>query len=471
MATGCGGGLGLQKDAKVAKELQRGLLLKAILDWSCEAISNPLQTAACLRRDARSLRTSRPSVAIALALCILTNSTAAADVQDVAVRVDKPTAWVGQRLSFFVELRSAGSFSGSASFDLPQLPGVLVMKIGSPVVGSQDLEGSSWFIQTHEFALFSQRAGKVIIPEFPVRFSRRDDFTGPVNDVQAKCPSFKIDIQRPPDSDGVGFLITTESLDVTETWDPTPGDAEVGAIFKRTIIQRTQQLPGMALAPISQDAPDGIRVYQGDATTNDKLERGDFLGERKETVTYLLQKPGELVLPELNYVWWNPKTETLESKQLPSVTFNVAAPLTMTSEEEVGSTGNWRWMVFSLAGIAFAAFQWRRIRTMIQVFWKQLNPPDQVAARRLLRACHNNDASAASSAWTAWSSTQPVDFVAEPKLAAAITLLQRSIFGPAETSEWSGDELAVAFVRQQDVANTRRSQTEDVALPPLNPLT
>ena len=310
-------------------------------------------------------RTSILTIA-AFSLMAVFISAARGDVEPVVVRADQQEAWVGQRVSFFVELRSSGSFAGAASFDLPDLPGVMVMKIGNPVVGSQPLEGESWFIQTHEFALFSQHSGTLKVPTFPVRFAEREGFTGPAVDVQGNCPAFQIDIQRPPGSEQVSFLVTTESLDIAEVWNPTPGTAEVGAIFKRTITQRAQQLPGMALAPVPDAVPDGVRVYTGDATTNDKLERGDFVGERKETVTYLLQKSGTLIFPELVYVWWNPRTKILESTTLPVVTFEVTAPPIDQTAVVQNDIRGWSWsmilfLIFGLAAAALIVFQWQQL--------------------------------------------------------------------------------------------------------------
>ena len=90
-------------------------------------------------------------------MCIRDSSlfsvSALADVAPVAVRMATPTVWVGQRATLYVELRAPGSFVGTASFELPRIPGTLLMRIGNPVVSSQDIEGASWFVQTHELSL------------------------------------------------------------------------------------------------------------------------------------------------------------------------------------------------------------------------------------------------------------------------------------------------------------------------------
>lgn len=394
-----------------------------------------------------------------------------AQVDPVAVRFDQSTAWVGERLSFFVELRSAGSFSGSASFDLPQLPGSMVLKIGSPVVASEDVDGKNWFVQSHEFALFSQRSGTLSVPEFSVRFRCRDDFTGPVNDVKGTCPSFQVDIKRPPGSQQVPFLITTDSFDVSETWDPSPGPAEFGAIFKRTIVQKSQQIPGMALNPAPSESSEGVRVYSGTPITNDKLERGEFEGERSETITYLLQQSGEVRLPSIDYVWWNPKTEVLESKSLPAVMISVSAR-PPKSDVPIAKPSQWfAWSVLSilLLLLGTAVWQRRRLQALARQFTLYLNPPDQVAARSLLKACRHNDAQSAESAWNRWRNMQTAGYSPNSELAASVLELERHLFGPIAQAEWAGGKLEQVFRAEMLARKSVRQSAEVSALPHLNP--
>jgi hypothetical protein len=395
---------------------------------------------------------------------------AQAEVAPVAVRVPEPKAWIGQRVTFYVELRAPGSFVGTASFDLPQIPGALLLKIGNPVVSSEEIEGESWFVQTHEFALFSQKPSVLKVPAFPVRFARRDGFTGPATEVKARVPAAKIEIKRPPGSEGLGFLLTTESLDVSETWNPTPGQAEVGAMFKRTIVLRAPNLPGMALAPAPTAAPDGIRVYPGQAETNDKLERGDFLGERRETITYLLQKPGVLTLPALAYVWWNPKTEKLQSKTLPAMTFDVAAaPVAPAPAATSIAPHAWPWWLVAAMVVGLCGWQRHRLAAWAKQCWAGLNPPDRVAARQLLRACRCHQAVAAASAWTAWRSMQPDTFQPGAELHAAVAGLHRHLFGPAPAGTWQGAEFARAFRKNLAPVKLRASPPPVSPLPSLNP--
>lgn len=391
-----------------------------------------------------------------------------AGIEPVVIRVPEAKAWIGQRLPLYVELRARGSFAGAASFSLPEIPRTVIMKIGNPVVSLQQIDGESWFVQMHEFALFSQQSGTVEIPAFEVRFGSRDGFTGPVIEQQAQVPGTSIEIQRPPGSESIGFLVTTESLDLSENWEPEPqrqpGPVKAGAIFKRTIVQRAAQMTGMALAATPTDAPDGVRVYPGQPEVTDKTERGDFLGERRETITYQLQRTGSFELPELSYVWWNPKTEQLQSKTLPTVTFEVAA-----SGETTALHRDWFWLLAALLVTGLGLWQRRRVVMLLTQYWKQLNPPEGVAARKLLRACRRHEAAAAQTAWSQWHSLQDASFLAGPELRTAITEMQRCLFGPATTDTWSGIELARAFDAERTFAKTSDTVRTSSVLPLLNP--
>ena len=162
-------------------------------------------------------------------------------------------------------------------------------------------------------------------------------------EMEGNVPSLSVEIECPPGSDRIGFLITTESFDVSETWDPKPGPAKVGSVFRRTISQRADQVLGMALPPVPRTAPAGIHVYPSDPIVKDDTERGAFQGTRTETLTYLMEKAGTYSLPAIKFVWWNPKSETLQSHELPAATFDVApAPQkSQPIESEKRNPGTW----------------------------------------------------------------------------------------------------------------------------------
>lgn len=411
---------------------------------------------------------------VACLIVITTPSLLVAEVAPVAVDIANPEGWVGERIVVRIELRTKGSFAGSAGFDLPEIPRTTVLKLGSPVVSSKELEGESWFIQSHEFAFFSQQSGSILVPEFPVRFSRRDDFTGPVTDVVARCPAFQLTIKRPPGSEDVPFLITTDLLNVTEVWEPDPGSVKFGAILKRTITQEAGQVSGMALKPAPSDAPEGVRVYLDGVATNDRLQRGEFRGERSETITYLMQRSGQITIPEIRYLWWDPKEEKLQSKTLPSVLVNVADKPQSTQDQEAAETriSLLRIAVVILLPIVAGIVFWHRTLLWEQIgkFNSWLNPPERRASRRLRAACRQNNAHMANHAWASLRALRPDMGTTDGQLADAVLDLQRHLFGKSSPDAWDGSDLFKAFeqAHRRLKADTKSADNAH-GLPPLNP--
>ncbi|MEX1042296.1 MAG: hypothetical protein WDZ51_16815 [Pirellulaceae bacterium] len=390
-----------------------------------------------------------------------------AEVEPVSIRVPEPKGWTGQKIPFFLDLKAKGTFDGSASFSLPEVPQTVIIKVGSPVVSSEQIEGDTWFVQTHEFALFSQHSGTVTLPAFEARFASRDGFTGPATDRKENVPETHFEIQRPPGSEQLGFLVTASSIEIRETWSPQPGPAKVGDVFKRTISQTADQMTGIALAPPPQSVPDGVKVYVGDPQVADNTERGAFTGHRTDTITYVPQQPGPHTLPAVTYVWWNPETEELRSKTLPTVTFEVAAPPAPPAAP-VRRTA-WAWWLGAIVVVGgLLIWQRNNLAQAFQRYRRWLNPPEHVASRHLLNACRHNDAAAASRAWNVWLNLRSPEFEPIAPLRAAALDLESRLYGTT-SDPWRGNAMADAVREQLAVLRSQRPRNGKSDLPQLNP--
>ncbi len=409
---------------------------------------------------------------VLMVACMLLCIRAAAEVQPAVLDVSDSEIWTGQRLRFYVELRSRGSFSGAASFSLPRIPKTVILKVSNPVVSSKEIEGESWSIQQHEFALFSQANGRLQIPEFEVRFGRRDGFTGPVLDVRAMVPAAEVTIKRPPGSERFRFLITCKSIEINETWEPLPGPAVLGAVFTRTISQKAVGMTGMALMPPPESTDDGIRVYPEPEQIRDNTNRGDFTGERIDKMVYLMREPGTRTLPAITYAWWDPSSQEIYTKTLPAVTFEVAAPPESASSpvSSQSHASSYRWLFVLAAALLVVGWQRKRLVSMVtvasQTFWN----PERNSVRALRRACRRHDSASANTAWLQWRSLQGSGFETNASLKSAVSELQGAVYSKEPDGQWDGAALAIAFTQQLATAASNLHQSnEPSSLRPMNP--
>ncbi len=388
-----------------------------------------------------------------------------AEEAPVSISVPEKSGWIGQRLSFYVELYSEGAFRGPTSFILPQVQGLVIVKVGDPMVSSRPINGETWFVQSHEFALFSQKEGTIQLPGFPARFGTSQGFTGQGSEIRAEVPGFQVKVTRPPGTDPDQFLVTTTALSLSEQWNPHPGkEVKTGDVFKRTITQNAEEMTGMALAPAPLRVPDGIRVYPGEASVTDETERGAFSGQRVDTLTYLVERPGSYTLPAIRYDWWNPKTHKLESKTLLATTFTAVgsvAPAASTSKRESVILPI---AALILGGWALWAFR-QPILARLSRIRDTIDPPHNRTARALVAACRRNDAPTAERMLLQWQTEEP-GFSPDAELRQRIAELQRHLYGPQTADlSWKGAPLARAFRHRPRPS----PETVSPALPPLNP--
>lgn len=392
----------------------------------------------------------------------------AADKPPISSRIETKDPWVGERIAFYVEVCAKGSFDGATSFSLPQVPKTVIVKVGSPIVSSQQEGDDTWFVQTHEFAIFTQAAGKLTIPAFPVRYGHHEGFVGPVHDESGVVPAASVEVQAPSDWDPQQFLITTETLEVDETWQPQPGKIKQGDVVERTISQQADELTGMALSPPSQQAPPGVRVYLSQPAVSDAFDRGDLTGKRTDVIKYRFDQPGQMTIPKSTYVWWDPQKKQFGAKTLPAVTFEVAAVASLADTTPERPTSRlWLYGLIGAAAIvAVGLWQRQRLTDWLRSCWKAWNPPEVVVARRLRAACRGNDVSAAEAAWSAWQSLQASDWAPTPQLQTAVDQMHRSRYADPPLKNWNGVELLRAFALQQK-QRTKADATSP--LPAMNP--
>jgi hypothetical protein len=110
----------------------------------------------------------------------------------------------------------------------------------------------------------------------------------------------------------------------------TVDELEVGDSIKRTITVRARDLPAMFIPPLFPDgaSPSGLRAYPQSPVSQDLPGRDSdhTVGRRTESVTYVMEEPGDYTLPELDLRWWNRRTGRIETAEAPAISFQVSVP-------------------------------------------------------------------------------------------------------------------------------------------------
>jgi hypothetical protein len=423
----------------------------------------------------------RPSVMLCF-ICLPSVSTAA---EIVRAEIGKEAAWTGEAVPLIVTLYSPGPFSGTASFDLPRLPRTAFVKAGNPVVASQDVGGQSYFTQRHEFTIFTQNAGGVIVPGFPVRFAGKASFLSDPEPMEGVTPELHFQSKRPPGTDNMGVVVAVTRMEVTQIWNPSGMDTVVaGDVIERSITRRATGTTAMMLPPVSFDATEGVRLYSADPILEDHIERGASWAERRDRIKYQFERLGTFQLPSVSLVWWDPQAEKLQQETLPGATINVAGTIeaAATVEHHLSPSRPGILALITLAMLVAGWLLYKPVRKSWKRWQARCQDPEVLAVRRLLSACRSSDAPAAYAAlvqWTRIVSASESGPDLDKLLGSAHTAglrnewkaLSEHIFAvETSKSQWSGQQLAEAVVRaRHELRQTKCTRRERFALPPLNP--
>lgn len=401
----------------------------------------------------------------------------------VRAELGKDTAWTGEPVALIITLYSPGPFSGTASFDWPELPAVAFVPAGNPLVGSEWIDGETYMTQRHEIAIYTQRAGDMVIPAFRIRFAGKKTFTSVAEPMEGFTPELRFRSLRPPGTESLGVVVAARRMEVSQTWQPDAiGSVKAGDVITRTLVRRAAGTTAMMLPPVGIETPPDVRHYVTEPTVQDFTERGASLAVRSETIKYQFERPGTFVLPDLAVTWWDADAQALKRVTLPGKAVDVDVDVEAALEEPLAPASESRWSVaILLLALGMAAGMLRKpVARWLAARRALSNDPATVAARRLLAACRSNAAADAYSAGLQWqraagSEGENLGERLPPGVAADFerewSLLSRHVYGAGSAAlPWTGERLAGAFANlRRALGRTSRARNAKGGLPALNP--
>lgn len=418
---------------------------------------------------------------LVLALQLIAMPALAIDARARAALELEGDAWVGQEVVLKVELLSNGFSFGGQRIRIPDVPGALVLEDAvSTVKLTEQVDGETWQVLSYRYPMFAQRTGPIELGPIAVAFEVSEGYGSEPVGFELQTEALSFDVRSPPGLDNPSRLVTTTDFTLKVAVTPDPSGLKVGDALTRTITRTAPAVSGMAFAPLPTPAIPGVAVYPKSPEVDDRSNRGELVGTRVESVTYVLQQAGRLTIPGIELPWWDPVAERLHTESVPPLEFEVAVnpdllprfdPVEQLAGLAADRPGALAAVVLGTAVIFWAALRWlpagiRRLRR-----WMIARRRSEGARfKRLLRICKGNDPAAVYNAYVNWISgdggSGPVTAGAE-ELATELERLQAALVG--RDPGWRSDALVRALRHARRAARRSRREDEKRALPALNP--
>lgn len=231
---------------------------------------------------------------------------------------------LGQQTRLFVEILTDTWFSHAPRYPELKLPGAITLlpeQMGTNF--TELIDGVTYAGQRRSYVIFPQRTGQLQIPPLEIRLGVSQEGQDGTPFV-ATTRAIDLRVIARVGAEDRDELLTTTRLVVSDTWDRSLDDLEAGDAITRTVRLQGDQTLGMLLPEITFEVPTGIAVYSDQPRIADRVNRGQYRGERTQTVTYVLQRSGSFELPAIELSWWDPRLGQLNSETLAGQTLEVS---------------------------------------------------------------------------------------------------------------------------------------------------
>jgi len=369
------------------------------------------------------------------------------------------------------------------------------------------VDGVAYSGIVREYQIYPQRAADYVLDKRVVNVTYAHPETRKPVEVALRLRPIRFTGTIPAPASELDPFLATSRLVLEQKMEGRVEELEVGDAIKRTISVSVQNLPAMFIPPLIPPLlPDGVnlpglRAYPQSPLSEDLAgrEAGRTTGRRTESVTYLIEEPGEYRLPALSVRWWNRRTGKIETTEAEAFAFQVPVPEVSaggTDGEGAADTGGFgdRAVQFALSTamtIALIALLWRvfrrRVRGLLsrwQVRRRRRAVSEPVRFRQLRRLARRgkpHDIYRALAVWLGSVDGPPVTMASlsgrpgcEP-LAAAVATLGRALYAEEAADERVLSREARAALckgledARRSIVSAGGSRTDASSLPSLNP--
>jgi hypothetical protein len=417
----------------------------------------------------------------------------------VRTTIDPPRVMVGQPATLRVDVLAPNYMTSQPEIPGFQLHNAVTRQLQSVNTNERE-NGIQYAGVRFEFAIYPLEAGSFAVPEqkLTIKYAAEPPAT---REAVVSLPRIEFKSFVPDAAAGLHPFLTATNLTIEQTVQRSSEQLRVGDAVTRIITIKAEGTPAMLLPPTTFSAIDGLAIYPAQPSLQDKtVGRSDTLSSaRVDSATYMLEMPGNYVLPATDMRWWNSAENKIEIAHLDAVTLQVVAnPGAASSIGASASRWNWagiiqlvanHWLLALIAVAVLALLAWfapRLARTIAlrqrqrRESWLQ---SESYFFERLRHAAQRGDARSAYFALLEWlqrfEPTAPLHTIESLKAAARdpaldreINALQTTLFAPRrEAAAWSPRQLVrrVSSVRRALQRQSVRSKRAHALPQQLNP--
>lgn len=264
----------------------------------------------------------------------VTKRTAAKDTDEflfVDAKLDKSDVYVQEQVIYTVRIFRYNVDIYDPSYQPPTIDNAAMEQLGEQRNYKTTLNGKEYDVFEFRYALFPQKSGALTIPSAQLNATvfrgRSRGFTfDPFNGKQVRRYSPELQLQVKPKPDIYPAdkpWLPTHALQLSETWSPDSGTANIGEPLTRTVTMQAEGILPTILPAVPATNIDGVKIYPEQADTSSTEGDSGIVGTRTESLALIATQTGDITLPSVDITWWDVEEQAVKVTSLPARTIKV----------------------------------------------------------------------------------------------------------------------------------------------------
>lgn len=414
--------------------------------------------------------------------------------QDIMLitEVDGKKPYVNEQVIYTVKLYFSKRFLDT-DYQGPKVDNALLIPLGDAKRYQEVKNDITYVVEEQNYAIYPQKSGnlKIISPTFSALVYDYDP-----QRIKAQDKAINLMVQPIPKQYQGKLWLPAKRVSLTETYENSKQTIDQGSTLTRTVKLEGVGIPAQLLPTLDFEETDAFSVYPEKGADRNQVKQGELVGSTEIKVTYLFNKSGKVIIPELRLHWFNTETGKDEVAVLPPRSFEITPSAKKMNNNLSNSSGKentvsqssatslltsteqnkWPWLIALLFACAW-------IITLALWLWQKR--PGHSGKRQyknaldeLNKACAESNPKKARDAVLKWATlhwpdapvlnlTDLARLVRDAHLKKQLNVLSQVLYQSDAKALWRGDELlrAVYAVKR----NKSGSQGKTNVLPPINP--
>ncbi len=264
----------------------------------------------------------------------------------------------GEKAMLTLTVATDSWFTGGTRITLPEVAGLVILQTEQFASNaSENRDGDSWVVQRWTLDVYAQRAGNFTIGPIALQVHINDGDGGTLTGI-VYSPPVEFTARVPPALAGIPHWVAAPYFSVSQRFDRSLENLQAGDAFEREVVFEASDVMAMMLPVYNSTRQKGLAAYPEPPRLLNSHNRGESRAVRTQRVSYIVEAPGQYLLPAEDYYWWNTGTGELQLLSLPPVTITaVGAPPIDNSPPPWHS--HWRrWAMLAAGGLTLGVIGW-----------------------------------------------------------------------------------------------------------------